>query len=259
MSPTTDNFIHSLVEMSKAFEELPTVKQELDEAKATNDKVLTHVAGLESNIIGYKEQIEALNAKVRSVEAERDDAELRFLEADEKAGKVSKLLRSALSEVDHALVIVDPPKPMPEPIPTPTQDQSVVDPTQANATTTSEPVSTAQGDTHYSGQSEHLPIMDQHVPIGIGMEPVASGSEGQRAPLDPTASFEAGDGASQGNVLQTDATSAASASGQETPTSTPPYDLRPYTGKRWSEVQPRVWDQQAWLDGGGSMEGWHAQ
>jgi hypothetical protein len=115
MSPTVGNFVHDLVEMAKAMETLPQVQRQVDELQEHNNKIFEHNQQLELNIIGYKEEIERLNAKVRATEAERDDAELRFLELDEKAHKV---LAHVASIQAAALVVQEsltPPRPQPEP------------------------------------------------------------------------------------------------------------------------------------------------
>src|SRR5258705_7715887 len=85
MSPAVGNFVADLVEMAKATETLPQVQHELDETKEGLSQALDVIAARETAIISYKQQIEDLHAKCRSLEVERDDASFRVLEAEDKA------------------------------------------------------------------------------------------------------------------------------------------------------------------------------
>ena len=115
----------SFVEMAKAFEELPKVKAELAEANRAFNHASDTIQRLELKLIDRNTTIDELHAKVREAEVARDDAELRFLEADEKLGHVAKALQAAGETVGLALR-------KPEPVvaePTPKPGQSVADPT----------------------------------------------------------------------------------------------------------------------------------
>lgn len=122
-SGNVNNFVSDLVLMAKAMEELPHVQQALTASEAEANRLAASVQAREESILRLKAEIEALQAKVRNTEAERDDAELRFLDADDKAHKVTSILRAALGEVGDAVVILDPPKP--EPVPTPQAEPEV--------------------------------------------------------------------------------------------------------------------------------------
>lgn len=248
MSPTTDNFIHSLVEMSKAFEELPSVKQELNASEQERNNLAIAVQQREESILKLKAELEAKNETIRKVEAERDDAELRFLELDDRVGKVTKKFQAALEAMDatdKAIETLHPqPEPQPEPVKEPTAETGyVADAPISEVVHSLDPITVHTPTVPTSGTSE---------PSASTASTVANPSiEGQSA-ADPTASSEAGDGHSPSTATQaTDAPSEASATIQPSPSG-------PYTDKRWSEVHPRVWNQQEWLDGGGTIEGWHS-
>lgn len=173
MSPNVGNFVHDLVEMAKAMETLPQVERERDQLNGDLNQARVTVQLREEAILRYKAEIETLNAKVRATEAERDDAELRFLELDEKThkvlGRLDAIVNAAISSQDE----LNPPKPVPMPEP------------EAKP----EPVYTASG---FEGQREGNPISTgstetltptTDAPVDISpqtanpMEPVASTAE----------------------------------------------------------------------------------
>lgn len=115
MSPHVGNFVQDLVEMAKAVEQVPILQAELNETVKGLENALSHNQGLESNIIGYKAQIEDLQAKVRSLEVERDDASFRVLEAEDITASVLNSAKVAQAGLDAIIAKLDPPKPQPEP------------------------------------------------------------------------------------------------------------------------------------------------
>lgn len=182
MSPNAVNDVaNSFVEMAKAYEQLPYIEENLRLAHARLEEQRQHIAGLETNIIGYKADIEGLNAHSHKLEAERDDAELRFLEAEEKLGTYTKVVR----DLAAGLGMVDKPEPAPtviepepvqatdysfhEPMPIgDMQGQSEADPMPVSIADTS---STAEGtgaapnvDTH-GAAPEMLPVIDEDKPF----------------------------------------------------------------------------------------------
>lgn len=110
----------SFVEMAKAFEELPKVKAELAEANRAFNHASDTIQRLELKLIDRNTTIDELHAKVREAEVARDDAELRFLEADEKLGNVAKALQAAGESVGLALRKPEPVK---------MEDRELMDPT----------------------------------------------------------------------------------------------------------------------------------
>ncbi len=113
MSPNVGNFVHDLVEMAKAMETLPQVEAERDRLNASLNEALVRIENREVSILTLKAEIETLNAKVRQMEAERDDAEIRFLELDEKAGRALSFIGDITVSLDKARQELTP-KPMPE-------------------------------------------------------------------------------------------------------------------------------------------------
>jgi hypothetical protein len=117
MSPSVGNFVTDLVEMAKATEQLPIVERERDQLKADNDTLRDTIQSLQLRAIDRKEEIERHLATIRQLEVARDDAELRFLEADEHASHVLSMVRASMVGLEKAALILDPPKPQPEAIP----------------------------------------------------------------------------------------------------------------------------------------------
>lgn len=119
MTRDVGNFVHDLVEMAKAMDELPQVQRAFELANQRNDELARTVQDRELAIIDYKAEIEALNARIRTVEAERDDAELRFLEADDRMLKLERTFQKSLEaadEVDKLIQSFKPVPPQPEPV-----------------------------------------------------------------------------------------------------------------------------------------------
>lgn len=262
MSPTTDNFIHSLVEMSKAFEELPGVRAEADERARQNDILAQQVQQREESILKLKAELEAKNETIRKVEAERDDAEMRFLELDDKVAMVNRNAASLQEILAKQIELTTPPKP--EPQPEPEQPKAIDNPMYGDPDRYAmeakpipevvhnlDPITARTPDLQPSGVADTL--------ASTASTAANPSTEGQRAPLDPTVSSEVGDGASQGSAPRDPVKSQADAGSQETSSSILPSDpTKPYTDKRWAEVHPRVWNKDEWLTGGGTEEGWHS-
>lgn len=147
MSPhAVNNFVTDLVEMAKAMEELPQVRTALAEAQAEAETQRHTISLREESILRLKAEIEALNDRNHKLEAERDDAELRFLELEEKHGGLTKLIQAAASAVGMvdkpaAAPVMQEPKfddggpynepPMPAGDMAQPQGQSATDPTTA--------------------------------------------------------------------------------------------------------------------------------
>lgn len=105
--------------MAKAMEALPIAEAEARNLNVRLEAALKHNEGLELNILTYKEEIERLNARCHDLEVARDDAELRFLEADDSILIAVRAMRQIMEEAEGAIAIIQPPKAQPEPIPEP--------------------------------------------------------------------------------------------------------------------------------------------
>src|SRR6266404_3024609 len=121
MSPAVGNFVQDLVEMAKATETLPIVQHENETLKADLSHAQDTIAARETAILSYKQQIEDLHAKVRSLEVERDDASFRVLEAEDTAHSILTQARNAQATLAEVISKLDPPKPEPVKEPEPVQ------------------------------------------------------------------------------------------------------------------------------------------
>lgn len=130
MSPHVENFVHSLVEMAKAMETLPTVQHELAEAHKTIEHQREIIQRVELKLLDRAAEISNLQASIRNLEVSRDDAELRFLEADDIASTLKNALRDVMAKIDGTLKAVEPVLP-------PTE---VVEEPQATSTTQADEV-----------------------------------------------------------------------------------------------------------------------
>lgn len=122
MSPHVGNFVQDLVEMAKATEMLPQVQAENERLIRDNAEMADKVAAREETILRLKADIERLNEAVREAEVSRDDAELRFLEADDVANRVHRkvadveaVLRSMAADLEGLKPkLLEPPQAEPQ-------------------------------------------------------------------------------------------------------------------------------------------------
>lgn len=115
MSPTVNNFVHDLVAMAKAMEDLPVVQAQADELARQNGELAHSVQAREESILKLKAEIDALHAKVRSTEAERDDAELRFLESEDRTRSALDFIKTTFGSAGSLIQALEPP-PKVEPV-----------------------------------------------------------------------------------------------------------------------------------------------
>lgn len=157
MSPSNINsFVGDLVQMATAFENLPKIEAELEQTKSLLNDALQSVQDRELSIVRYKQDIDDLNAKVRSLEVERDDASFRVLEAEDREHVVLDMARSIASAVGNVISTLDPPKPQPEPTP-------VTEPvyTSTGFEPQAQPVATPVEAPTLQGQSESSPTVQE--------------------------------------------------------------------------------------------------
>lgn len=141
MSPTVNNFVHDLVAMAKAMEDLPRVQEELEQARRTIEQQAFVIQNRELSILSRDAEIDNLNHKVRTAEEARDQAELMFLECDDKRVALSRVVESFTGNVSALLKAQEPPAPpAPEPAPEAIQPVEAVDnPQTVPATLTVDP------------------------------------------------------------------------------------------------------------------------
>lgn len=111
------NFVSDLVAMAKAFEELPQVKAELEDAKHHFSEASQRIIEREESILKLKAELEASHEARRKVEAERDDAELRFLEADERTSRALDFIKTTFGSAGSVIQSLEPPAPVAVPTP----------------------------------------------------------------------------------------------------------------------------------------------
>jgi hypothetical protein len=104
--------------------QVPALTSQISDLTRRLDQSQRHSQELETSIIDYKRTIDGLNAKVRSLEVERDDAGFRELEAQERIATMLNALRGFRHDIDETVDRVDPPKPA-EPAPQPVSDAGV--------------------------------------------------------------------------------------------------------------------------------------
>lgn len=153
MSPhAVNSFVTDLVAMAQAMERVPVLEADIAEANNTVIRLQDRVTALELSLEASKTYAAGLEQKVHNAEVARDDAEMRFLEADDKAINILAMAKAARASLDQITGLLDPPKPEPIATPTPSiEGQSVVDPivliptteTQVGSTSTVEDTSTS--------------------------------------------------------------------------------------------------------------------
>lgn len=244
MSPHVGNFVQDLVEMAKAVETVPVLQNELNTIRLQLDEALRHNQGLEQNIVNYKQSIEDLTNKVRSLEVERDDASFRVLEAEDKAHNVLAMARSVAAAVGNMIFELDPPKPEPEtPLATEApQGSSESNPTgeQQAGSQEAQPVNTT------------IPSSETASSAGSQDTALTTTSDGQSA-TDPTQQAnQNAAGTTTTNTAQTGESTEA-AHNLDAEGSKP---LGPYFNKRYYD-QPHYMPLHEWLAGDGTETDYH--
>jgi hypothetical protein len=97
------SLVNDLVEMATATKRLPELERELQECKRIIERDGATIARLELKLQDRAIEIDDLRAKLRSVEAERDDAGFRQLEAEDRAGNAVAALTSMQATVVETL------------------------------------------------------------------------------------------------------------------------------------------------------------
>ena len=119
MSPNIGNFVHDLVEMARATEELPRVREELAKTEFLTKSQGDTIHRLESKSHDLELEIETLRANIRSLVCERDDASFRELEAQDKVLAWERLVGGFQSEVGSLKQAYEKMETTPIPLPLP--------------------------------------------------------------------------------------------------------------------------------------------
>lgn len=255
------NFVSDLVAMAKAFEELPKVQANLDLSVAEVNRLSDTVADREIAIARLKAEIEALQSDKRKLEAERDDAEFRFLESEDRVKSALDFLRSTFGSAGALIQALEPPAPAAPavpttPIPAPPAEPEVKH--QWGSGFATPPTDAPQAS---PGQSEPDPISAQNTPTGSTVttggatnlsdapssDPMMVSSlsaEGTPAAQpDPTIAPTPDLPMSPTPEIATEVSSASTAVGTSTD--------RPYLNRRYVDV-PQFIRLEEWLAGGGT-------
>jgi len=96
------SLVTDLVHMAEATKRLPEIQRELDEARRRTFEDGERIARLELRLRDMQDERDALQAKLRSVEAERDDAGFRQLEAEDKIAHLRSVAESFVSDLGNA-------------------------------------------------------------------------------------------------------------------------------------------------------------
>lgn len=207
------DFITMLQDLTNKAALVPDLQFENSRLERERNEAQDHNQKLELSIRGYRDQIDALNAKVRSLAVERDDASFRELETADKLEKLLSALGSFRADLDTATRLASPPKADPAPV---TGQSEPYPTTVAETASASAPANTTSG--AYSGEQ-------------------TKPTEGERA-ADPTP-VQSTDGPSPSAGTQ------AVASSDATPTSN-----KPYFGQPWWK-KPNDMSYAEWTDKGG--------
>jgi septal ring factor EnvC (AmiA/AmiB activator) len=111
MSPNTQQHVSSLVsdlvEMAEATRKLPELQRSLEEFERKSREDGERIARLEQKLMEAAAREDELKAKLRSVEAERDDAGFRQLEAEDKLADLRRTIENSFAAMGQSLAAVN--------------------------------------------------------------------------------------------------------------------------------------------------------
>jgi hypothetical protein len=250
------DFASELVRMAQAMTRLPEVEADLADITKYNDELHGTIQRLELKLIDRNADITTLRTKVRELEVSRDDAELRFLEADDAKDTLVRILDNLGKDILGALQAVAP-VPMPKAeaeavaetnVPTVTSGTGSVplDPT-ASTTVTTTPSASCDGANAIAaaaiqgqalcGESAPLPIYGNAATLnetGVSSE-LSSAPTGESA-VDPTVNSTIGDSRSETAPIQS-VENRDTVDGSTTPQADPVYP-RPFGLPTTAEPSP---------------------
>ena len=110
------NILSAIGEANRALEAEPGYKARISGLEAQSVRDGEKIATYELTIHSLREQIDQLNAQIRTLTEARDDAQFRFLELEDRCSAVIAALGPFAEKVNALL----PPKPAPQPVTEPT-------------------------------------------------------------------------------------------------------------------------------------------
>lgn len=141
MSPhSVGNFVQDLVEMAKATEMLPVAQERIRELEAELARKSDHITALEVRAHQRNMEIDGLHSQIKSAEVARDDAELRFLESEDRCEKALAFIRVTFGNAGALIQALEPEQPKAEP-----QAQPVEVPAQSGERATDPTVNSLSG------------------------------------------------------------------------------------------------------------------
>jgi hypothetical protein len=127
MSPhAVNNFVSDLVLMAQAMERLPQVEAELHRAQSEVTEWKSRYDLLALDLEQSRIYAGTLEQKVHQLEVDRDDAELRFLEADERTSRALDFIKATFGNAGTLIQALEPVRPQPEPMPEPKPAEQAV-------------------------------------------------------------------------------------------------------------------------------------
>lgn len=221
MTINTNDVLSAITQASEALAREPKHLEQINFLQRDLGQVQSHNQNLELRIVDYKSNIESLEAKVRSLEVERDQAQFRTLELEDAAYRATTLLKNVGMAFADAIAVIDPPKP--EPV---VEQPSPVTPGQSDYTPT------VHSSTSDGGQTtgEKVPASPPSTSYP------ESSSFGQPAPTADPVGFA---GLSEADVK-------------------PPGK---FANRKWSEANHEMnnkWDKSEWDANGGTYDGWNS-
>lgn len=254
MSPhAVNSLVSDLVSMAKAMEELPLVQQELQYAQESLERLNDALGEREAEINGLNNKIVELTLRLKSTEASRDDAELRFLELDERAGKAIAFLASAAAHMVDAKELLKEHEAKSAPL----VEAYPASASPAAPVSTAEPLPDAIEPSKSSGESATDPTVSQthsdDYPSVTGttatLQEDALASEGVSVQPDPSPVTTISPQAKLPSFAEADVLPLADATSPSNP-------IKSYLGRRYSEF-PGWISYDSWIAWGGTDEDYY--
>jgi hypothetical protein len=107
------DFANAFVNMAMATKRVPELEAQVSELTKAHEIDADTIQRLELKAIERKNEINTLHYRIRELEVERDNAELRFLECDDAKSTLQRTLQTIIGEARGAIVAVTP---EPEPV-----------------------------------------------------------------------------------------------------------------------------------------------
>ena len=253
MSPQVHNFVTDLVEMAKATERLPYAEQELSEARQEITAKADTIQRLELKLMDRANEITNLHARIRDLEVSRDDAEFRFLEAEDRTNRALDFIKTTFGNAGSLIQALEPPKPEPVPVQEPVWSQppttgtpnvdSQVTPVQAQGQSEADPIVSTQ-----TGSVSQTVCSTSAEPSADASGSTGPNQEGVSVQSDPIAHMTQPPQSENASFVETKDTAPISTSQPSSP--------GPYHGKLYIDVPGWV-PLEDWLAGGGTEADYH--